>query len=344
MASKCNMFLDPSGFSSEDVSSPFSIPRTSSIAKSKRPSVSFAEGTRFSPRERRGSAQEPAALAGPSRNKPKPSSGWSVVPALQSQGEKGRAADEDERDEREGEAATDGKAPESQESRCQPADQEEPRPEPRRTHSNMAAHKGTRLPCAEAVAVAGNADKVTTVYVTVGKAGRAGWKAELNAEGPVQAVLRRLGSLQRQREQQNSGRQRPRAADGISKPPRKKLGARASVWEQGGPSATEVGVCKPIRRKQAALGSSETPAGADRPPADSGAPRRPLSSILKSAPEAAPAETGPGQRTEGAANQGGGVESGYLTVGPVGEAGKITEVTANQAAEPCYENVVVQHA
>ncbi|XP_009582102.1 PREDICTED: LOW QUALITY PROTEIN: scavenger receptor class F member 1-like, partial [Fulmarus glacialis] len=38
---------DPSAFDSEDVSQPFAIPRTSSIAKAKRPSVSFAEGTKF---------------------------------------------------------------------------------------------------------------------------------------------------------------------------------------------------------------------------------------------------------------------------------------------------------
>ncbi|KAI3354316.1 hypothetical protein L3Q82_018847, partial [Scortum barcoo] len=63
MSSKCNMFLDPSGFSSEDITSPFNIPRTSSIAKSKRPSVSFAEGTRFSPKERRGSPTLPRTPA-----------------------------------------------------------------------------------------------------------------------------------------------------------------------------------------------------------------------------------------------------------------------------------------
>uniref|UniRef100_H3DQM4 Scavenger receptor class F member 1 n=1 Tax=Tetraodon nigroviridis TaxID=99883 RepID=H3DQM4_TETNG len=188
MASKCNMFLDPCGFSSEDISSPFDIPRTSSIAKSKRPSVSFAEGTRFSPKERRGSAQE---------SKPKPSSAGALVPGLQSQGE-------DETDETEREDGREGNTPESQES----VD------ERRRTRSNQL-----RSP----EAAAGNADKVTTVYVTLGKAGRAGWKAELNTEGPVQAMLRRLGSLQRQREQQNPGRNRPRATDGVSKPPRKKL-------------------------------------------------------------------------------------------------------------------------
>ncbi|CAF94135.1 unnamed protein product, partial [Tetraodon nigroviridis] len=203
MASKCNMFLDPCGFSSEDISSPFDIPRTSSIAKSKRPSVSFAEGTRFSPKERRGSAQE---------SKPKPSSAGALVPGLQSQGE-------DETDETEREDGREGNTPESQES----VDEEEPGAAPQgRRGSERRRTRSNQLRSPEAAA--GNADKVTTVYVTLGKAGRAGWKAELNTEGPVQAMLRRLGSLQRQREQQNPGRNRPRATDGVSKPPRKKLG------------------------------------------------------------------------------------------------------------------------
>ena len=33
----------------EDASTPFAIPRTSSLARAKRPSVSFAEGTKFAP-------------------------------------------------------------------------------------------------------------------------------------------------------------------------------------------------------------------------------------------------------------------------------------------------------
>lgn len=344
MSSKCNMFLDPSGFSSEDISSPFNIPRTSSIAKSKRPSVSFAEGTRFSPKERRGSAQEPGALRR-----------GLMMSALQSQGDAARTGEEDETDQNEREDGMDGKVPESEECCCKPVDQEELRAtsqgrrgsERRRTNSNTAARKGTQLLTPEAAA--GTSDKVTTVYVTVGKAGRPGWKADSNTEGPVQAVLRRLGSLQRQREQQDSGRHRPKASNGMTKPPRKKLGARASVWEQGGPSGTEVSICKPIRRKQASLGSAEAPAGTDGPPSDSGTPKRPLSSILKSVPEVAPADAGSDPQTEGDANQGGEsasgrVESSYLTIGPVGGAGKITEIIANEGAEPCYENIMIQHS
>lgn len=344
MSSKCNMFLDPSGFSSEDISSPFNIPRTSSIAKSKRPSVSFAEGTRFSPKERRGSTQEPGSLRR-----------GLLMSALQNQGDVTRTGEEDEMDENEREDGIDGKAPESHESCCKPVDQEELRAtsqgrrgsERRRTNSNTAAHKGTQFSTSEAAT--GALDKVTTVYMTVGKAATPSWKVELNTEGPVQAILRRLGSLQRQREQQDSGRHRPKAMDGVTKPPRKKLGTRASVWEQAGPSGTEVSICKPIRRKQAMLGSAEASAGTEGPSSDNGTPKRPLSSILKSVPEVAPAEAGSDPRTDGEANQGsesasGRVESSYLTIGPVGEAGKITENIANEGAEPCYENVMIQHS
>lgn len=344
MSSKCNMFLDPTGFSSEDISSPFNIPRTSSIAKSKRPSVSFAEGTRFSPKERRGSAQEPGALAAHSRSKLKPGP---AVPAVQHQGDAERDGEEGEAAEQDGEDGVDGKASESQESRPKP-DQEETRATPqgrrgserKRTNSNAAAHKGAQVSASEAAA--GTPDRVTTVYMTVGKAGRPGWRAELNTEGPVQAMLRRLGSLQRQREQQDSGRRKPKTTEAVAKPPRRKLGVRASVWEQGGPPGAEVAVSKPIRRKQAPPGSAEAPAGADRPP-------RPLSSILKSVPEAAPAGSPSGTGTEGGADRGdeptpGRVESSYLTIGPVGETGKVPEVIANEGAEPCYENVLIQHS
>uniref|UniRef100_A0A667X290 Scavenger receptor class F member 1 n=1 Tax=Myripristis murdjan TaxID=586833 RepID=A0A667X290_9TELE len=280
MSSKCNMFLDPSGFSCEDMAQPFNIPRTSSIAKSKRPSVSFAEGTRFSPKERRGSAQD---LGSGPRTKSK-------------------SGEEDEA----------------------------PAPAPDATN------------------------KVTTVYVTVGKAGRPVSKVESSSEGPVQAMLRRLGSLQRQREQE-AGRPKAKGAEGITKPPRRKLGARASVWEQGGPSgAGEGSISKPIRRKHASLNTPGTAGTNDTPSSESGTPKRPLSSILKSVPEGSSVDSGSEVRADGARVQGGSPSAGhtecnYLTVGPVADAGSLTEVIANEGAvasandEPSYENVMIKH-
>ncbi|XP_071756804.2 scavenger receptor class F member 1 [Centroberyx gerrardi] len=365
MSSKCNMFMDPSGFSGEDMAQPFNIPRTSSIAKSKRPSVSFAEGTRFSPKERRGSAQDLGTPAGHPRTKPKSTWGVLMLSVLQAQGS---AATSGEEDGAEGEEREDGVDGDNQESSCEAGDQEADRHSTgpsratlqvpgasgrRRTMSNTAAHKGTQVPPSASDAQVGVANKVTTVYVTVGKAGRPVSKVEPSSEGPVQAMLRRLGSLQRQKEQ-DAGRPKAKAAEGITKPPRRKLGARASVWEQGGPPGGEAGICKPVRRKHASLNSPSTAGANDTPPSESGTPKRPLSSILKSVPEAASADSGSEVRAEGARARGGSpslgqTESDYLTVGPVVDAGSLTEVIANEGAvasandEPSYENVMIKH-
>lgn len=361
ISSKCNMF-DPSGFSSEDIASNFNIPRTSSNAKSKRPSVSFAEGTRFSPKERRGSTQDPtatasaatAAAAAVPRNKTKSSWGVLMLSSLQSQGGASRAGEEDNAREKEREEEEGAAAPESRDESCDPGDQERDRtplrstlqvpgaPGRRRTYSNTAHHKANQ-PSASTSEVQAT-EKVTTVYVTVGKAGRPVLKTEPSPEGPVQAMLRRLGSLQRHKEQ-GSANLKAKAAEGVTKPPRKKLGARASLWEhqQGAPSAGEVSVCKPVRRKQSALGSSEV--AGDSALSDS--PKRPLSSVLKSVPEVAQADPGSDQRAEGGGDRaGGGVsvggdESNYLTVGPTGDAASLTVVITNEGAEPCYENVMI---
>ncbi|XP_068601440.1 scavenger receptor class F member 1 [Brachionichthys hirsutus] len=337
MSSKCNMFLDPSGFSSEDIASPFNIPRTSSLAKSKRPSVSFAQGTRFSPKERRGSAQDPPSLAGHVRNKPKSSWGFLMLSSLQSQGgpartgEESSAAGAEKRDEED----------DVQESSCEVRDQDvdgtPARAESgqRWTESNTAGHKGTQPTTSGSDGQSGVPDKVTTVYVTVGKAGRPATTTEASSEGPVQAMLRRLGSLQRQREQE-PGRVNPKAPGGVTKPPRKKLGARASMWEQGEPSAVEVGICKPIRRKRAPLNAAGAGDGAS---SGSSTPNRPLSAVLRSLPEVAAAAPGSDVSAEGDRKQGGDggegrTENGYLTVGPAGDA-----AGPNEGAEPCYENI-----
>lgn len=343
MSSKCNMFLDPSGFSSEDITSSFNIPRTSSIAKSKRPSVSFAEGTRFSPKERRGSGQDPGA---PPRSKAKTPWGVLMLSALQSQGGTARTGEEDGAEDGERDDGEKGQNAEDQESSCEVLEQEGDRTPSytslqvpgisgrRRTMSNTAVHKGIPQPTSDGEV--GAPHKVTTVYVTVGKAGRLITKTESSSEGPVQAMLRRLGSLQRQKEQ-DGGRSKSKAAEGITKPPRRKLGARAAVWEQGGPSGGEA---KPVRRK------NTSNAAAENPPSEGNAPKRPLSSILKSVPETGAADLGTGPRGDGGAMQGvdadaGPTESSYLTVGPAGEAAQI--ITNQRAAndEPCYENVLI---
>ncbi|KAM9318470.1 scavenger receptor class F member 1 [Pholidichthys leucotaenia] len=361
ISSKCNMFLDPSGFSCEDITSPFSIPRTSSIAKSKRPSVSFAEGTRFSPKERRGSAQDPSALA---RSKPKSSWGVLMLSALQSQGGAARTGGEDGADGGEKEPGEYVEVNDNQEPSCSVADQETDKAssqtslqfpgssERRRTMSNTAVHKGCQHQSSASDAQTECPHKVTTVYVTVGKAGKPITKTQSSSEGPVQAMLRRLGSLQRQREQE-SGRVKTKGSEGIIKPPRRKLGARASMWEQGGPSKGEAAVCKPIRRKHSA---PETDSPNDVPPPDSDTYKQPLSSILKRVSEVGSADSGSDLRGEDDMGQGtddpgsGPTESNYLTVGPAGDTGSLSEIITNTGAavgmddEPCYENVLIQHS
>ncbi|CDQ85454.1 unnamed protein product [Oncorhynchus mykiss] len=365
MSSKCNMFPDPSAFSvsAEDMSLPFGIPRTSSNAKSKRPSVSFAEGTRFSPKERRGSAQD--LTPGAPRTKPKSPWGVLMLSALQAHG---------------------GKASEGEETETGDPDVDRYTATPRRTISNAAVNrKGGQTPGStsdgQKAEIDKGMDKVTTVYVTVGKAGvgRPLSKLELpSSEGPVQAMLRRLGSLQRHKDQEGGTRSKGKilGAEGITKPPRRKLGARASVWEQGGhpplgvegPVGEGVPMRKPSRRKQhahhsspAVMGNTDDGTNTHPPPEGANAtitPTRPLSSILKSVPEVAGLEVmgersavrgengDPGMHTE--------TDSGYLTVGPAGvvtNAVSLSEVIANDGVVASvddganlYENVMIMHS
>ncbi|XP_059829689.1 scavenger receptor class F member 1 [Hypanus sabinus] len=60
--SRCNYLPAETGeAASEERLQPVQIPRTSSVAAPKRPSVSFAEGTKFEPERRRASASEPGS-------------------------------------------------------------------------------------------------------------------------------------------------------------------------------------------------------------------------------------------------------------------------------------------
>lgn len=186
--------------------------------------------------------------------------------------------------------------------------------------------------------------KVTTVYVTVGKAGRPVTKTESSSEGPVQSMLRRLGSLQRQKDQ-SADRGRAKGAEGITKPPRRKLGARVNLWEQAEHPVGEIS--KPVRRKRAQNNYSETAEGDQTAPTENERPKRPLSSILKSVPEVGLAHSGQGEEERAEQGSAQGLsESSYLTVGPAGDA--LSEVITNERAaggvseEPCYENVMVK--
>ncbi|XP_049582663.1 scavenger receptor class F member 1 [Syngnathus scovelli] len=347
MSSKCNMLLDPSGFSSEDITSPFDIPRTSSIAKTKRPSVSFAEGTRFSPKERRGSAQDVTSLSGHPRKAKSTCGGlvFSIGPG-----------EEDEADAEEREDGVEVQVTDHQDLSYEVVDQEEDRKSSntfrttsgrRRTTSNTAPqHKVSTTSATDHPP--GVPNKVTTVYVTVGKTGRSTSKLEPSSQGPVQAMLRRLGSLQRQREQE-PGKSKPKDSEAIAKPPRRKLGARRSVWEQGGPPGVEPAISKPVRRKHASQNTPQT-ASCDTGSSESIPLKRPLSSILKSVPEVASPDFQDSGRSNEHEPSGGQTESSYFTVGPAGDAATLIEVRTGEGEvervkeEPCYENVMITHS
>ncbi|XP_053941093.1 scavenger receptor class F member 1 [Cuculus canorus] len=175
---------DPSAFDSEDVSQPFAIPRTSSIAKAKRPSVSFAEGTKF------GAAETPS----PGR---KPKTPWGASKLSQPPGDM-TAETPAERP-----ASNCYESPEALGN-----GEESHRPSPRATPGGRrrvvsgTRHVAQRVEALEAAAKSssweakGKDPHVTTIYMMVGTAGQDP-KSEGGGEGPVQAVLKRLSSLQR---------------------------------------------------------------------------------------------------------------------------------------------------
>ncbi|XP_010281754.1 PREDICTED: scavenger receptor class F member 1-like, partial [Phaethon lepturus] len=204
---------DPSAFDSEDVSQPFAIPRTSSIAKAKRPSVSFAEGTKF------GAAETPS----PGR---KPKTPWGPSKLSSPLGD--TAA----------ESPTERPASDCYESpeplgKVEESHRPSPRATPggRRQGVSSTRHVAQRVEALEAAAKSsswetkGKEPNVTTIYMMVGTAGQDP-KAEGGGEGPVQAVLKRLGSLQRGKWAAKEETKVRRSIEAIQKPPRQALAQR----------------------------------------------------------------------------------------------------------------------
>lgn len=351
------MFSDPSGFSGDD-GSPFAIPRTSSIAKAKRPSVSFAEGTKFTPKERRGSQDAP--------RKPKSPWGALMLSALQGRGgEAAEGAEPEEAEQREGPG--EGLEPPSEAAEADPerygATPSRPAlslPGGRRRSLSNARRAGPAQAPPPAPPPQSAAEKVLTVYVTVGPTG-AGPGAGPGPEGRVQAMLRRLGSLQRRGEEAGRGRGRGQSGGGggsgggVCKPPRRKLGARVSVWEQaaaGGPGGgaggghVEVHLRKPSRRKPPPL-SSPGALGNPAPWPESAPPTRPLSFVLNSVPEHTPAGGAEGDADATAATGRHGnahTESGYHSLGAGGQIIANQGVGAGTDEGPQYENVLIKHS
>lgn len=221
-----NELPDATAFNLEDVSQPFIIPRTSSIAKAKRPSVSFAEGTKFGPQCRSGSVETPSTSR-------KPKSSWGLP--------KPPPADVEE-------SAQPGGWPNDYENAEPIATGEDShRPSPRSTPGgrrrvvSSTRHVAQRVEALEAASKL--EQNVTTIYMTVGTARRGtrhSGGSQGSGEGPVQAVLKRLGSFQRGKRASKEEPKVRRGPESIQKPPRRALGQeRDSTYTHTPPQQRE---------------------------------------------------------------------------------------------------------
>ncbi|XP_053131612.1 scavenger receptor class F member 1 isoform X2 [Hemicordylus capensis] len=205
---------------------PFAIPRTSSLAKAKRPSVSFAEGTRFGPQSPRGSTEAlwkpkagsggPLRVAGSGREPPQADAAGSLYENVEAAC-------------REEEAAAEG-------PRVPPPST----PGGRRKQISGSWHVAQRVEALEAAAAAaaaraqggGREPGISTIYVTVGQAGG-------GSQGP------RQGSLPRARPPPRKEPRLRRSLEGLPKLPWRKLEKNSRrLRSQGeiGPEATGLGL------------------------------------------------------------------------------------------------------
>ncbi|KAL8198907.1 UNVERIFIED_CONTAM: hypothetical protein K2H54_029440 [Gekko kuhli] len=151
---------------------PFAIPRTSSIAKAKRPSVSFAEGTCFGPQSPRGSA-ETVHLT----QKPKAAWGFPQVALFHQGGEKDHSPECCYENVEAGSWTEEGHKPSPRNTPGGP-----------RKRVSGSRHVAQRVEALEAALSAqGKEPGITTIYVTVGK-------GDGRSRGPEQ----QLGSLPRE--------------------------------------------------------------------------------------------------------------------------------------------------
>lgn len=169
----------------EDTSTPFAIPRTSSLARAKRPSVSFAEGTKFASQSRQSSGELSSPLRKPKRLPRGAQSGPDTLEAEDTTGP---------------EQAETIEAPSGAAS---PKDSAVGRRRPPLGGRTVAE----RVEAIEG-AVQESSDSVTTIYMLAG--------TPRGPEGPVRSVLRRFGSFQK-------GQAESKVKSAIPKPPRRAL-------------------------------------------------------------------------------------------------------------------------
>uniref|UniRef100_A0A7N5PAS2 Scavenger receptor class F member 1 n=1 Tax=Ailuropoda melanoleuca TaxID=9646 RepID=A0A7N5PAS2_AILME len=175
----------------EDASTPFPIPRTSSLARAKRPSVSFAEGTKFAPQSRRSSGE----ISSPLRKPKRLSRGAQLGPESQ-EAEESTGSEKAEMDETLPGAAS-------------PRDS---------ATGRRRLPLGGRTVAERVEAIEGSvlegSGSVTTIYMLAG--------TPQSSEGPVRSVLRRFGSFQK-------GQAEPKVKSAIPKPPRRALSRNKGI-------------------------------------------------------------------------------------------------------------------
>lgn len=169
----------------EDTSTPFPIPRTSSLARNKRPSVSFAEGTKFAPQIHRSSGE----LSSPLR-KPKRLS-------------RGTQPDPESQETEESTGREQGDADKASPGAASPRDS---------AIGRRWLPLGGRTVAERVEAIEGNvresSGSMSTIYMLAG--------SPRGSEGPVRSVLRRFGSF-------HKGQAERKVKSAIPKPPRRAL-------------------------------------------------------------------------------------------------------------------------
>ncbi|XP_017397149.1 scavenger receptor class F member 1 isoform X1 [Cebus imitator] len=235
----------------EDASTPFAIPRTSSLARAKRPSVSFAEGTKFAPQTRRSSGE----LSSPLRKPKRLSRGAQAGP-------EGQEAEESTGPE-------EAEAGESLPTAASPGDSATSHRRPPLGGLTVAEH-------VEAIegSVQEASGPVTTIYVLAG--------TPQGSEGPVRSVLRHFGGFQK-------GQTEPKVKRAIPKPPRQALNRKkgspgvASVSQSPssppnarlpGATGSQAPAAKPEEVAQGLGAGTESSGGTQEPVSGGGSPEQ----------------------------------------------------------------------
>lgn len=195
----------------EDTSTPFAIPRTSSLARAKRPSVSFAEGTKFASQSCRSSGE----LSSPFRKPKRLSRGAQPGP-------EGQEA-------KESTTLEQGNTDEAPPAAASPGDSA--------TDHQYYLGDQTVAECVEAIdnGVQDSSGPVATIYMLAGTPQR--------SEGPVWSAFRRFGNFRKSQVE-------AKVKTAIPKPPRRALGQNKGSPGLASSSATQSpgAIAKPPRR------------------------------------------------------------------------------------------------